>query len=125
MSETTRSTQREALKALPSVDALLRTETALALREAVGARHLATLARMVLEEIRAALQAVQSQTEQDGRNDGYTREALLAQAALGLERACRIEAEGQAIAWDRSAPDVLWQIVRSRREVVAQRLLGG
>jgi len=36
-----------------------------------------------------------------------------------------IEAEGQAIAWDRSAPDVLWQIVRSRREVVAQRLLGG
>lgn len=36
-----------------------------------------------------------------------------------------IEAEGQAIAWDKSAPDVLWQIVRSRREVVAQRLVGG
>ncbi|UFN47124.1 hypothetical protein LPC08_13910 [Roseomonas sp. OT10] len=35
-----------------------------------------------------------------------------------------IEAEGQAIAWDTSAPDVLWQIIRSKREVVAQRLVG-
>lgn len=36
-----------------------------------------------------------------------------------------IEAEGQAIAWEKGgAPDVLWQIIRSRREVVAQRLHG-
>jgi hypothetical protein len=35
-----------------------------------------------------------------------------------------IEAEGQAIAWDKSDPMVLWQIVRSRREVLAQRLVG-
>ncbi len=35
-----------------------------------------------------------------------------------------IEAEGQAIAWDTAEPDTLWQIVRSRREVVAQRLTG-
>jgi hypothetical protein len=35
-----------------------------------------------------------------------------------------IEAEGQAIAWDKGDANVLWQIVRSRREVVAQRLVG-
>jgi hypothetical protein len=36
-----------------------------------------------------------------------------------------IEAEGQAIAWDKADPGVLWQIIRSRREVVAQRLVTG
>ena len=36
-----------------------------------------------------------------------------------------VEAEGQAIAWEKGgAGDVLWQIIRSRREVVAQRLSG-
>ncbi|WP_207539113.1 hypothetical protein [Sabulicella rubraurantiaca] len=35
-----------------------------------------------------------------------------------------IEAEGQAIAWEKGDGNVLWQIIRSRREVVAQRLTG-
>jgi hypothetical protein len=34
-----------------------------------------------------------------------------------------IEAEGQAIAWDRAEPDLLWMIIRSRREVVGMRLV--
>lgn len=35
-----------------------------------------------------------------------------------------IEAEGQAIAWDKADPTLLWMIIRSRREVVAMRLTG-
>lgn len=34
-----------------------------------------------------------------------------------------IEAEGQAIAWDKADPTILWQIIRSKREVVGQRLV--
>jgi len=91
MTEKTQTRQQEALRALPSVDALLRTETALALRETVGAQHLAQLARLVTEEMRAAIQAIQSSAEQDGQHNGYTREALLAEATVRLERACRLE----------------------------------
>jgi L-seryl-tRNA(Ser) seleniumtransferase len=90
MPEKTQTRQQEALRALPSVDALLRTKTALALREAVGAQHLATLARTVTEEMRAAIQAMQSSTEPNGQNN-HTREALLAEAVGRLERACRLE----------------------------------
>ena len=92
MTEKTQSRQQEALRALPSVDALLRTETALALRETVGAQHLAQLARMVTEEMRAAIQAIQSSTDRDGQNNN-TREALLAEAVERLERACRLETD--------------------------------
>lgn len=91
MTEKTQSRQQEALRALPSVDALLRTETALTLRETVGAQHLATLARVVTEDMRAIIQAIPSSTEQDGQNHAQTREALLAEAAARLERACRLE----------------------------------
>ncbi len=47
-------------------------------------------------------------------------------AGVRLERLATlpIEAEGQAIAWDRSDPTLLWMIIRSRREVVAMRLVG-
>src|SRR4051812_37753842 len=88
MTEKTQSRQQEALRAIPSVDALLRTETALALRETVGAQHLATLARLVTEEMRAA---IQSSTEQERHGHDRTREELLAEAAGRLERAGRLE----------------------------------
>ena len=47
-------------------------------------------------------------------------------AGSRLERVATlpIEAEGQAIAWDRSDPTLLWMIIRSRREVVGMRLIG-
>jgi L-seryl-tRNA(Ser) seleniumtransferase len=75
----------ELLRALPSVDALLHTPEALALREAVGAERLTALARTVTDELRAELRArddVQAQS-----NGDFTRESLLAEAARRLARA--------------------------------------
>jgi L-seryl-tRNA(Ser) seleniumtransferase len=80
------TTKSKLLRALPSVDALLRTEAALALREEVGAQHLTRMARAVTEELRDQLQR-----EDAAARDG-SREALLAEAAQRLERACRREA---------------------------------
>ncbi len=77
------------LRALPSVDALLRTEPARALRDAVGARQLTRLARAVTDELRESLLA---ETSPDDNGDGASsREALLAEAARRLERAARRE----------------------------------
>ena len=75
----------EALRALPSVDALLRTETARLLLDVTGAQHLTTLARAVTEELRAELQADGSGVKET--NGDRSREALLAEAARRLERA--------------------------------------
>ena len=84
--------RQQALRALPSVDALLKTETARNLQDAVGASHLTALARIVTEELRAGIQALQTSTEEAQTNGDYTREALLAEAARRLESACRREA---------------------------------
>ncbi|HWT00828.1 MAG TPA: L-seryl-tRNA(Sec) selenium transferase [Pyrinomonadaceae bacterium] len=84
--ETSRSSR---LRALPSVDALLRTEPARSLREAVGARQLTRLARAVTEELRESLLAGAS--VEDAGNGASSREALLAEAARRLERAARRE----------------------------------
>jgi len=73
------------LRALPSVDALLQTETARTLRVSVGAQHLTRLARAVTGELRASLLAIES-TEISADGD-HSREALLAEAARRLERA--------------------------------------
>ena len=94
MTEKTVSRQ-QALRALPSVDALLRTEAARALRETVGAQHLAMLARIVTEELRARIEETQASAEEEGRNGNYTRETLLAEAARRLEHACRQESAGR------------------------------
>lgn len=49
----------------------------------------------------------------------------LPRQGMRLERLATlpVEAEGQAIAWDKADPTLLWMIVRSRREVVAMRLI--
>ncbi|MET0623633.1 MAG: L-seryl-tRNA(Sec) selenium transferase [Pyrinomonadaceae bacterium] len=80
----------ERMRALPSVDALLRTPEAASLRERFGAEHLATLARAVTDELRAELRS------DDGQNSGpdsgaLTRDALLAEAARRLARAAERE----------------------------------
>ncbi len=82
MSEPTAS---HTLRALPSIDALLRTPAALALRERAGAQRLTALARGVTEELRAELLLRTPQAD-EGRGN-YTREALLAEAAHRLEHA--------------------------------------
>jgi L-seryl-tRNA(Ser) seleniumtransferase len=78
-------TDAHALRALPPVDALLRTPEALTLRARVGASRLKSLARAVTEELRGELRADDSSL---ARSDGgLTRESLLAEAARRLERA--------------------------------------
>ncbi|MDT7688174.1 MAG: L-seryl-tRNA(Ser) seleniumtransferase [Acidobacteriota bacterium] len=75
------TTLTERLRALPSVDALLRTPEAAALRTRLGAEHLTTLAREVTDELRMELRS---------RGDGE-REALLAEAARRLALAAERE----------------------------------
>ncbi|HEY0408184.1 MAG TPA: L-seryl-tRNA(Sec) selenium transferase [Pyrinomonadaceae bacterium] len=87
-----KATSSSLLRALPSVDALLRTETARGLRDAVGAEHLTRLARAVTEELRADMRA-QAASLTDG-NGASTRDALLAEAARRLEQSLRRELEG-------------------------------
>jgi L-seryl-tRNA(Ser) seleniumtransferase len=86
------------LRALPSVDTLLRTETAKSLRPEIGATHLSSLARKVTDELRSEIMASPSRERgvdigHDGDRDGLLREAerrLAAahrdEAASGLRR---------------------------------------
>jgi L-seryl-tRNA(Ser) seleniumtransferase len=85
--------RRQALRALPSVDALLRTPEALALRTTVGAGPLAAMARMVTEEMRAGIQAGQAPASAaEQQNGDHTRASLLAEAARRLQLAMEREA---------------------------------
>ena len=43
-------------------------------------------------------------------------------SVLELHEVLPVSAEGQGIAWDRTAPDTLYSIIRSRREVVVSKL---
>lgn len=96
-----------ALRSLPSVDALLRTEAAQGLKSIVGARRLAAVARDVAEELRAEVRAAATKSNaaatkskrfvgnpgtQENPDGAYSREALLAEAARRLELACQREA---------------------------------
>ena len=108
-----------ALRSLPSVDALLRTEAAQGLKSIVGARRLAAVARDVTEELRAEVRAAATKSNaaatksnaaatksnaatksrlvgnagiQENLDGTYSREALLAEAARRLELACQREA---------------------------------
>jgi L-seryl-tRNA(Ser) seleniumtransferase len=85
-----KTAQSNLLRALPSVDALLRTETARALRDAIGTQHLTQLARTVTDELRTSVQAEVSR--ETASNGDYSRAALLDEAARMLERAYRREA---------------------------------
>jgi len=94
----------ERLRALPSVDALLRTPEAEALRPALGAERLTALAREVTDELRAELRTgggagtgdgeTRDATSVDGGHEALrddSREALLAEAARRLARAAERE----------------------------------
>jgi L-seryl-tRNA(Ser) seleniumtransferase len=75
------STLTERLRALPSIDSLLRTTQAAALRDALGAERLTALARAVTDELREELR---TSSEADSANGDGAREALLAEAARRL-----------------------------------------
>jgi L-seryl-tRNA(Ser) seleniumtransferase len=81
------------LRALPSVDALLRTPEALALRDRLGPSRLTELARAVTDELRAKLLASQPSSAGDGRASGETAGAALTREALLTEAARRLTAE--------------------------------
>jgi L-seryl-tRNA(Ser) seleniumtransferase len=80
-----------ALRALPSIDALLRTETARDARDKIGARRLSQLARTVTEELRAEIQNAHPVT--GPVNGEHSRAALLEEAARRLAQACQLEAQ--------------------------------
>ena len=75
------STPTERLRALPSIDALLRTPEAAALRETLGAERLTALARAVTDELREELRSDPDTGSTDGDD---ARAALLAEAARRL-----------------------------------------
>ena len=78
------------LRALPSIDSLLRTDTARSLQPAVGAEHLSVLARRVTDELRQEIltkSAGSAGYEADG-----ARANLLSEAERRLAAACRDEA---------------------------------
>ncbi len=80
------------LRALPSIDALLRAPATLALRERTGQARLTMLARTITEELRAELQA--RAAEGAPPNGTWTRAKLLTEAVERLERAVAHEAAG-------------------------------
>lgn len=81
--------RRQNLRALPSVDVLLRTETANALRTQLGASRVANLARVVAAELRVEVQTNTSNEGKAGKD--YSREALLKEAEHRLEEAAKRE----------------------------------
>ena len=82
------STLTERLRALPSIDALLRTDEAAALREALGPERLTALARAVTDGLREELRS-----GPEAHSDGGAREALLAEAARRLKLSAERERE--------------------------------
>src|SRR5436309_4135588 len=86
-----KSRKSELLRALPSVDALLRTPSARALKNSVGAQHLTILARAVTDELRKSL--LSKTSIENSTNGAHSRETLLNEATRMLERAFRRETE--------------------------------
>ncbi|PYS89718.1 MAG: L-seryl-tRNA(Sec) selenium transferase [Acidobacteria bacterium] len=78
----------QSLRALPSIDALLRASAVVAWRARIGAARLTTLARTITDELRAELQTGAA------TNGEWTRASLLAEAVKRLERAAEREAAG-------------------------------
>lgn len=79
--------RRSLLRALPSVDQLLRTNEAILLRKVVGASRTATLVRAVAEELRREIQDRSLGGDHSQSSTDLTREALMVEAARRLEAA--------------------------------------
>jgi len=75
------------LRALPSVDQLLRTEWATAVRRSVGAERITALARTVTEELRREIQAEALVGPDAEDTPAHSREALLDEAVRRLDDA--------------------------------------
>ena len=73
------------LRQVPSVDQLLRTETAVELREAIGIKRVTALARLVTTEIRTRIRG------EEPKSNGLSAEGLLIEAARRLKEAAESE----------------------------------
>lgn len=77
------------LRALPSVDELLRSKEAQLLRRCVGTQRMTTLARSITAELRLELQSNAVEGNYSSTED--TRESILGEAVRRLEDACKAE----------------------------------
>ncbi len=83
------SDNAELLRLLPSIDALLRSETAIEILRQVGAKQLTLLARVATDSLR---REIQEKTNQNYINTGnYSREILLEEAEKRLKNARQSE----------------------------------
>src|SRR5437762_5942888 len=83
-------TESTHLRLLPSIDRLLRTEQAIALRQALGADRVASAARRVTDELRRELQ--EGTVSVEAAPNGLKAE-LLERAIHKLEEVCRVESQ--------------------------------
>jgi len=85
-----KSQNKHSLRALPSVDALLRTETAQSIRPQLGATRLSALARRITDEMRREILASASVEEtENGSQSSLLREAEKRLAATHLDESAR------------------------------------
>ena len=78
--------ENSALRHVPSVDQLLRTDVALRLRESIGLKRVTAIARSVTNEIRSSIR-------QNLLENGHSPEALLAEALRRMQQTARHEGE--------------------------------
>lgn len=78
-----------ALRHVPSVDQLLRTEVARQLRESIGLKRVTAIARTVTAELRSSLRDEQTELA----TNGHSPEALLAEAVRRMEETAQQESE--------------------------------
>ena len=81
---------KTSLRTLPSVDSLLRTETAQSLRPLIGASRLSSLARRITDELRREMLAAAPDTDPQSAGNG-SRASLLREAEKRLAAAHREE----------------------------------
>jgi L-seryl-tRNA(Ser) seleniumtransferase len=77
---------KTSLKALPSVDSLLRTETAVSIRKQIGATRATSLARQITDELRREILAMKPDRDPESGQNG-SRASLLEEAERRLAAA--------------------------------------
>src|SRR5260370_29247596 len=80
-------TSNNLLRALPSIDTLLRTATAKSLQDKIGLAHLSALARKVTEELRQEIMNASSSLTDQSQSQESSRAALLQEAERRLTNA--------------------------------------
>src|SRR5437870_11275758 len=104
--------QNNLLRALPSIDSLLKTEAAQSLKAVIGAEHLTSLARRVTEELRQQVIA------------GGAFTAARVGGARPAARDCMPDAERRMAAQDNAEVALRLQRVLNAREAVLDADIG-